>query len=78
MAHFLIDHYIKKLRNENRDEPQEPSQSGEQKQKKRRKQVALCEHQLAATNGVTATNGVPGDGPVNEKSPNSEHLQDIF
>lgn len=75
LAYFLIKHFIKKHKNKNPDGPQGPSQSEEQKQRKHRKQVALCEHQLAASNGVTATNGVTIEGVVNEKSPNSDHRQ---
>jgi hypothetical protein len=64
-SYFVIKHYINKHRTKNCDGAQGPSQSEEEKQQQEeRKQVALCEHKLAAGNGVTATNGVTGDGAV--------------
>jgi hypothetical protein len=77
-SYFVIKHY-NKHRNKNGDGHQGPSQSEEQKkQQKKRKQVTLCQHQLAACNGVTATNGVTGDGAVHEKSLNSNHGQTVI
>jgi hypothetical protein len=78
-SYFVIKHYINKHRNKNGDGPQGPSRPEEQKQQQKKcKQVALCEHQLAACNGATATNGVTDGGAVHEKSLNSNHGQIVI
>lgn len=66
MSFFLFRYLYRKAKAKNRDGPQGPSQSKEQKQPK---EIALCEHQLAATNGAK------NDGVLSEKDPSVEHQQ---
>jgi hypothetical protein len=64
MSFFLFRHLYRKYKN--RDGPEGPSGSKEQK---KRKEVPLCEHQLAASTDAN------NDGVLSEKSPSTDHQQ---